>query len=199
MAPTGPIIGILLAAGRGRRFGSDKLCHPLADGQPMAVAAARHLQPACDRLIAVLRPDSQALARELAALGCEPVFCPAADAGMGYSLASGIRAAPEAAAWIVALADMPFIAPSTHHRVAEALRAGHTVVTVDFHGQRGHPVGFSQVCGELLASLSGDQGGRRVIAAFAAQTLRVTVDDPGVIHDIDHPADLIRAGKLACD
>ena len=77
----GEIVGILLAAGRGTRFGSDKRLYPLSDGTPMAVAAARNLRPACDRLIAVLRPDSETLAGLLAA-ECgetESGFSPASD------------------------------------------------------------------------------------------------------------------------
>ena len=41
------IVGLLLAAGHGRRFGGDKLLQPLADGTPVAVAAARALKAAC--------------------------------------------------------------------------------------------------------------------------------------------------------
>jgi molybdenum cofactor cytidylyltransferase len=108
----GEIVGILLAAGRGTRFGSDKRLYPLSDGTPMAVAAARNLRPACDRLIAVLRPGSETLAGLLAAEGCETVVCAEADSGMGHTLAAGVRASPEALGWVVALADMPFIAPS---------------------------------------------------------------------------------------
>ena len=37
-------------------------------------------------------------------------------------LAAGVAARPDAAGWLVALADMPFIQPDTLHRVAAALR-----------------------------------------------------------------------------
>ena len=40
--------GILLAAGQGTRFGSNKLLQPLADGTPMAVASAVTLQRRAD-------------------------------------------------------------------------------------------------------------------------------------------------------
>ena len=80
------IVGILLAAGQGSRFGSDKLLHPLKDGTPMALVAARHLRPACNRLFAVLRPDSATLAGLLAAEGYETIICPDAEAGMRRAL-----------------------------------------------------------------------------------------------------------------
>ena len=36
------IVGILLAAGAGTRFGGGKLLHPLPDGVPMGVASVRN-------------------------------------------------------------------------------------------------------------------------------------------------------------
>ncbi|MDP3844645.1 MAG: NTP transferase domain-containing protein [Oxalobacteraceae bacterium] len=60
----------------------------------------------------------------LAAERCEKVICQDADAGMGRSLAVGVRESDEAAAWVVAQADMGFILPSSHLSVAASLRAG---------------------------------------------------------------------------
>jgi molybdenum cofactor cytidylyltransferase len=186
----GTIVGILLAAGRGSRFGSDKLLHPLTDGTPMAVAAARNLRPACERLIAVLRPGSEVLAGLLANENCEPVFCQDADAGMGHSLAVGVRASAEAAAWVVALADMPFILPNSHLSVAAALRAGASLAASDFNGRRGHPVGFAGQWFDQLSALTGDQGGKSILQAHPQKILLCPVADPGVIRDIDRPEDL---------
>ena len=61
------IAGLLLAAGRGRRFGSDKLLHPLPDGEPVVLASARSLRAALTRAVALVRPDQPQLAARLAA------------------------------------------------------------------------------------------------------------------------------------
>lgn len=186
----GPIVGILLAAGRGSRFGSDKLVYRLPDGTPMALAAARNLRPACERLIAVLRPDSDVLAGLLAAAGCETVICRDADAGMGHSLALGVRQSAEAAAWVVALADMPFILPSSHLSVAASLRAGASLAASEFHGRRGHPVGFAGQWLDQLSTLSGDQGGKSILASHGQELVLCPVEDPGVLRDVDRPEDM---------
>ncbi|HXE38680.1 MAG TPA: nucleotidyltransferase family protein [Azonexus sp.] len=186
----GPIIGILLAAGQGSRFGSDKLLHRLPDGTPLAVAAARNLRPACDRVIAILRPDSDFLAGLLTAAGCETVICPEAESGMGHSLAAGVKASPQAAGWLVALADMPFIAPASHQAVASGLSAGASLVACEYQGRRGHPVGFAGHWFAQLAALSGDQGGKPILEAHRQDLILCPVDDPGVLRDIDRPADL---------
>jgi molybdenum cofactor cytidylyltransferase len=186
----GPIVGILLAAGSGSRFGSDKLLHVLPSGMPMAVAAADHLVPACDRVIAVLRPGSEKLAGQLAAIGCETVIADAAEAGMGHSLAAGVSASRDAAGWVVALADMPFIAPDSHQLIVSRLRNGASIVACEFNGRRGHPVGFAARWCEQLTTLGGDQGGKSILQAHREEVMLCPVDDPGVLRDIDRPDDI---------
>ena len=56
------IIGILLAAGSGSRFGGDKLLQPLASGTALGAAAARNLIAAGLQVVAVVRPGDVALA-----------------------------------------------------------------------------------------------------------------------------------------
>jgi molybdenum cofactor cytidylyltransferase len=184
------IVGILLAAGSGSRFGRDKLLHRLPDGIPMAVAAAASLLPVCDRVIAVLRPGSETLAGLLAVIGCETVICETAEAGMGHSLAAGVRATRDAAGWIVALADMPFIAPGSHQMVVNRLRSGASLAACQFNGERGHPVGFAGRWRDQLTALTGDHGGKSILQAYRHELVLCPVDDPGVLRDIDRPEDI---------
>jgi molybdenum cofactor cytidylyltransferase len=109
---------------------------------------------------------------------------------MGASLACGVSESADADGWIVALADMPWIAPNSIVAVADALREGADIVATRFNGQRGHPVGFSKKYGPLLEALSGDEGARSIVAARQWAVRLVDVDDPGVLRDVDRPADL---------
>lgn len=186
---TREIVGVLLAAGAGKRFGGDKLLYRLPDGRPMAVAAATHLKPACGRVVAVVRPGHDELAALLVAAGCEIVMCPEAAGGMGHSLAAGVRATAAAGGWIVALADMPFIASASHQAVASALRAGASLAASQYQGRRGHPVGFSSVWYAQLATLTGDQGARAILERHRTELIVCPVDDPGVLRDVDRPTD----------
>lgn len=187
--PESRIVGLLLAAGRGTRFGGDKLLANLA-GECVGAAACRNLLAALPRVIAVVRPDDAALAAALGAAGARIVRCADADDGMGASLACGVHATMGAAGWIVALADMPWIRPATIARVAGAVGEG-ALVAAPFHrGQRGHPVGFGQACYGALAALAGDEGAKSVIAAHNDGVVRIDVDDPGVLRDVDTPEDL---------
>jgi molybdenum cofactor cytidylyltransferase len=188
---TREIVGVLLAAGAGTRFGGDKLLHRLPDGTPMAVAAAAHLKPACERVVAVVRPGHDELAALLAEAGCDIVVCPEAEGGMGHSLAAGVCATVDALGWIVALADMPFISSASHQAVASRLRDGASLAASQYQGRRGHPVGFSSAWFAQLAALTGDQGARAILEQHRAELIVCPVDDPGVLRDIDRPTDLV--------
>ena len=194
------IVGVLLAAGVGTRFDPTgtrlKLLEPAPAGafagRPLAVASALNLKAAVDEVVAVVRPidgDAQrALHAALEDAGCRLVVCEHACEGMGASLACGVRAASGADGWLIALADMPAIAPATIAAVADALRAGHATAAPFVGGRRGHPVGFSRSCFDELARLTGDSGARSALAEHPP--FRVAVDDPGALLDIDSPSDL---------
>ncbi|MBL8385952.1 MAG: nucleotidyltransferase family protein [Burkholderiales bacterium] len=183
-----PVRGILLAAGASRRFGANKLLHTI-DGMPIACRAGASLAAALPGALAVTRSGSP-LAPMLADLGLTVVACPRADDGMGASLACAVAAAGDAAGWVVALADMPFILPASHARVARALAAGADLVAAAHRGVRGHPVGIGARFRDALLALEGDAGARHIVREHAALLRLVECDDPGVLRDIDTPADL---------
>ena len=184
------ICGILLAAGASRRFGSDKLLHRLAGGTSVAAAALASLRAAVPHVIAVVRPGATALADSLSDAGATVILCANADEGMGASLAAAIGASGDAAGWVIALADMPYIRPQTIEKVAASLAAGAAIVAPAYRGERGHPVGLSARFRPQLQALRGDAGARDLLKQHAGLIELIEVDDPGVRRDIDTPADL---------
>lgn len=187
------VAGILLAAGTSTRFGANKLLHPLADGTPVALAAAQRLKAALPDALAVVRPGDDALQRLFAQAGLRVIFAPRAAEGMGASLAAGVAAAHDASGWIVALADMPFILPDTVRAVAQALEAGAAIAAPQHDGRRGHPVGFAGRFRDTLLALDGDAGAHALLARHAAEVRHIAVADRGVLLDIDTPADVAAA------
>jgi len=186
------IAGILLAAGAGTRFGGGKLLHRLPGGTSIGVAALRNLKSALPRVVAVVRPNDHEL-RELLERERVPIIeCAQADRGMGHSLAAGVAAEFDADGWVIALGDMPRVQPETIQSVAEAMAQGAELVVPVFAGQRGHPVGFGGRFRDYLLALSGDAGARAVLAAHASTVRQLEVDDPGVVQDVDTPADAAR-------
>ncbi len=191
------IVGILLAAGQGARFGGGKLMAPLPAsahgvdaGTAIGVASAAHLVAALGDVVAVVRPRDHALHDALAGIGARIVECARADEGMGVSLACGVAATSDADGWVIALGDMPWIAPATIVAVADALRAGAEIVAPEYGGQRGHPVAFAQKYGPLLAALTGDEGARAIVRARQWAVQAIDVGDAGVVGDVDRVEDL---------
>ena len=186
------ISAILLAAGSGSRFGGDKLLHPLADGTPIGVQAARNLLAAVPDVVAVVRPGDFPLADLLGQEGCHVTFCPHAARGMGASLAHGVAARRGADGWLIALADMPLIKSATIAAIVHELEAGMHLVAPTYDGQRGHPVGLDKRFGAQLLALDGDAGARDIIAAHPDELALIECGDPGVLQDIDWRDDLAK-------
>ncbi len=172
---TAPII-LILAAGRGERFRA-------AGGTGHKLSAMLAGTTVLDRTVA-----------QAVASGLMVHVVSAPTPGMGWSIAAGVRATPDAGGWLILPGDMPVVSPDTIRRVATALSTAPAVQPL--YGDRpGHPVGFARQCRDALLTLSGDAGARSVIATVSAITL--TTDDPGCVLDVDTPADLVRAEHLA--
>jgi len=186
------IAGVLLAAGAGTRFGGRKLLYPLATGTSVGIAALRNLRSALPHVVAVVRPGDDELRLLLAAEHVSIVECAEAERGMGHSLAAGVAAKSEADGWVIALGDMPHIQPDTIRAVTEALERGVPLVVPIFAGQRGHPVGFGRRFRDDLLALSGDAGARAILTRHPSAVHQLEVIDPGVVQDVDTPADATR-------
>ena len=187
---TAKICGVLLAAGASKRFGSDKLLHPLAGQATVASAALANLRTAIPNVIAVVRPGTAKLQNLLSEGGATVILCVDADDGMGASLATAVRASGEVAGWVIALADMPYIQAETISKVAASLAAGAEIVAPAYRGERGHPVGLSARFRAQLEALHGDEGARALLKEHAGLVKLIEVNDPGVCRDIDTPTDL---------
>ena len=184
--------GILLAAGRGRRFDpsglQNKLMQTLPDGEQLVLRSARALAQALPDTLVVLRADADNLNALLDQAGLISTRCPDAAAGMGHSLAHAIRLRAEAIGWIVALADMPQVQSATIAALDAAIRAGADIAVPVYRNVRGNPVGFSRLHQQALLRSHGDRGARDLLHKFPVT--EVAVDDPGIFFDVDLPDDL---------
>lgn len=183
---------LLLAAGRGRRFGADKRFARLPGGEYLLEACLRVIAESGLPLRVCLRPGDRRAQALLRSAGVEALVCPDADRGMGHSLARGFRGVSDWDAALVALADMPWIGADSYRAVAGAAEAGRIVVPT-YRGQRGHPVAFGAGFFPELTALAdgaGDRGARELLTRHAAQVGELPLDDPGILRDVDRPADL---------
>lgn len=189
------MVGILLAAGFSRRFGeNNKLLYPLADGRPIALAAAQNLIQVLSTAVAIVRPENYDLAELLMAAGLQVFTCREHEQEMADSLAAAVRYSSAFAesdkGFVIALADMPYIRPETIQAVANALASGASIVVPTYQNQRGHPVGFAAKFRNELQALRGDEGARSILKGHQSEIYTLECDDPGIVADIDTPSDL---------
>ena len=188
--------GILLAAGQSRRFGNNKLLHPIMDNTPMLMVTAKKLVNALPESIIVINQELIPYTAQLENLGIRVVVNEHAKQGIGSSIASGIRASQDATGWLIMLADMPYIQSETISQLANKLENGVDIVAPLFEQQRGHPVGFNKSFKDELLALNDDFGAREIIANHQGQLELVATEDSGVIVDIDQVSD-IDASRLS--
>lgn len=176
---------MVLAAGASRRFGGDKLLHPLG-GKPLAAHIADTLaaMPLGHR-IAVCpagNPDRAAVFEER---GFAVVENPDPSRGLASSLALGARRAIDldARAMLVCLADMPYVTADHLDALLDALATA-DVAASEAAGIRSPPAAFARLVVAGLTRLSGDRGAREILAGAAVVPMA-----PAQARDFDTPGD----------
>ncbi|HEY9067279.1 MAG TPA: nucleotidyltransferase family protein [Burkholderiaceae bacterium] len=199
---SGPAL-IVLAAGKGSRFvgAEHKLAQPLGPSTVLGATLRHAIETQLAIVVVTTAPLAELARRSVAAR--DVVVLPEvgsgpdrAALGMGYSIAAGVGARPDAHGWLILPGDMPLVRPSSMLAVARQLEQ-HPIAYAQHRGRRGHPVAFSAELYSELAALSGDEGARRLIARYPA--VGVELDDAGVLVDVDTQADLdgVRRGAAA--
>lgn len=168
---------------------ANKLLIPGPDGRPMLRHSLDHLLAALPSVVVVLGHEAEAVR---AALGAAPVIvteAPDAGAGLSASLRAGLAALPPGTeAALVALGDMPCIAPGTIRALLAAHRPG-GVTAPAFAGRIGHPILWDRRYFPAMARLTGDRGARSLLPA-PPDLHRVDVPDAGILIDFDTPDSL---------
>jgi molybdenum cofactor cytidylyltransferase len=182
------VAAILLAAGRGTRFGEEPKLLAKAGGK----ALVRHVAEAAvdssaDPVIVVTGHRADAVEAELKGLPVQVVHNPEFAHGLSTSLKSGFFALPpDARAAIVLLGDMPLVGAN----LIDALVAGWhasgkpTALVPTLNGRRGNPVVISRALQAAIETLSGDVGAGPVLRGRQDVVEWPTADE-AVVQDID--------------
>jgi molybdenum cofactor cytidylyltransferase len=187
---------IVTAAGAGCRFGGPlhKLEQAFEGSTVLATTVAHALETQLPVVVVTTEALAPRLAQQLATRDIVVLSAAQAARGMGASIATGVAERAGAAGWLVLPGDMPLVRPATLLAVASAL-AHHPAVYAQYRGRRGHPVAFGAELYSELVQITGDEGARRILLRYPSHGEEV--DDPGVLMDIDTPADLAALRKAA--
>jgi molybdenum cofactor cytidylyltransferase len=189
-------IGVILAAGRGKRMGGKKqiTAWPSADGmKPLVACAYDAVRPICDEMVVVLGHIADSVVEALADRAFHRTDCDP-DAPMYESIRAGLRTALniDASATIVLQpCDHPEVDPTSLDRLAALSGEGPTQAIIPQYSNRGgHPVLIPPHICAILIEAECPEGLGQFWADHPELCHRVPIDDPKLVRDIDTPADL---------
>lgn len=186
---------ILLAAGRGSRFGGNKLLYEV-EGKPMYRHMLERLVLLRERLkqkreagrLAVVTADPQieACALELGAV-CVRNSCQ--EKGISYSVRLGVEACGEEGgpcAYLFCPADQPwFTLDDLEGLVRGWLASGKSIGIAAQQGRPGSPCIFDRRYRSGLLSLSGDTGGKSIAKACPEEVYLYEISGDKGLEDMD--------------
>jgi molybdenum cofactor cytidylyltransferase len=178
---------IILAAGASSRMGRPKPLLSL-DGETFLDRLIARYSGICSPVTVVLGHDAGRIRAGIRqAATAKFVVNPLPERGMLSSLQCGLASLPDDVdAVLFTPADLPSILSSTIAAVA----ASDAAITIPRRGGRnGHPVRVSRTIAAELLSLPADAQARDVLHRHRPETLFLDVDDPGILYDVDTPAD----------
>ena len=188
-------IGLVLAAGAGRRMGGPKALVRLTDDGPTLVetAVARVLEGGCDAAVVVVGAAGDAVAALVRGRGVEVVHATDWDEGMGASLRAGLAHLEEGDAdlALVTLVDLPDVTAEVVRRVlTAALGDGPAALArAAYDGIPGHPVAIGREHWAAVRSTArGDRGARDHLRA--TPHVLVECGDLATGRDLDTVGDL---------
>jgi len=180
---------VVLAAGRSRRMGAEKVLLPFGDstvlGTVLSALASAGVEGASTAV--VLRPDFAGAAAIVSAAGAIAALNAEAGAEMMSSIRVGLGALSETLdAFFVWPADHPAVSVETVRLLASRADV-RTALIPCWDGRRGHPVLLGRELREDALACPDKGGLRELWRKRADAVVEVPVEDPGVVANADTP------------
>jgi molybdenum cofactor cytidylyltransferase len=181
---------VVLAAGRGVRFGGDTPKPLLELGGHTLVSRALDaaLGSGLEPVVVVVSDDR--VARTLPA-EVRVARNDAPEAGISSSLHAALRALEadtDVDGAVIGLADQPLVGAAAYARVAGVFDDGARLAVATYGGVRGNPVLVGREHWAEALELTGDDGARILLRLHGA--VEVPCDETGEATDVDTPEDL---------
>ncbi len=182
---------LVLAAGRSRRMGTQKLLLPLGATTVIGHIVDQLLRSVIEHVHVVVGCQADRITEALSGRSVSLVTNPDYRSGMLSSVRCGLQALPPSCETVLlALGDQPSITTDLIHALAAAYDTTDRRILVPLHqGKRGHPLLFAMDYREEILARYDDVGLRGLLRAHPDDVYELSVADSAVLADIDYPAD----------
>jgi molybdenum cofactor cytidylyltransferase len=178
-------------------MGRPKLLLPYLDGTIVGALVASLRAAGVETVCLVTARGDEALRAWAATEGLLLAVNPEPERGMLSTIHEGIAALGGAAALTargealaVSPADLPAVRPETISEVIRRREAARAPLALPvWRGRHGHPLVIAPGLIPEIGELDPAVGLRQLRDRYAASTLWIEVDDPGVVQDVDTPED----------
>lgn len=192
------ICAIVLAAGRSRRMGVQKLLLPFGGKTVIAHIVDQLLASHVDEVHVVVGCQGKRISRELSGRPVSIVNNSNYKSGMLSSVRCGLRDLPQQCqAVLVALGDQPSITTKLIDQMLQSFATTEKRILVPlYQSKRGHPILFSEVYRNEILTQYDNVGLRGLLYAHRGDLFELTVTTSGVLSDMDYPEDYRREVAL---
>lgn len=191
---TGPVAGVVLAAGLSTRFGAGAAVPKQlyrVGGETLVRRICREaLASGLAEVVLVTGHARRRVSAEVADLDLRAVHNAAYADGQSGSVRAGLAAVRCDAAGAMFLAvDQPGLDASVIDLLLGAFSGPDSIVVPAFRGRRGAPVTFGRRWFGELERLRGDRGARPLLGPLARHVREVELDSPAPLEDVDTEAE----------
>ncbi len=197
---SGPIAGVVLAAGNSTRMGRNKLLLEL-DGEPLIRrAVGRAIDAGLSPVIVVLGFEADRVREVLSGLAHREVVNTEFEAGINSSVQLGIAAVPDQAIGaVVMLPDMPFVTTSMLETLMARYRESDAPLVISRYGDvNAPPMLHGRVLFPEFEGPDGEGCGKHIVRRHRHEAV-VVEWVPAALTDLDVPEDYERANAELTD
>jgi molybdenum cofactor cytidylyltransferase len=198
------IFAIVPACGHSRRMGRPKLSLPLGSRTVIEHLVSALREGGVGRVLVVFGPHVPELGPLAMKAGAEILPLPESTPDMRATVVMGLTELESRYSpgpddwWLLAPADHPEVSAAVVRQLLAAAETQSASVIIPVHGgRRGHPTLIRWHHAGAVQQIEAGQGINSFLRSLDSHTLELPVADPGVVLDLDTPADYARLESAA--